>query len=278
MNFSLKFENTNFLISMRCQCNYFIVFEQSLCQISSTFFNLMKNILITLTLLGALSLLSVSAASSTEQAVGDAYMKYNKAIHDGDLGALKPYLAEKTKLSELENKGNFELTRGMTPKEIKVIEMEMISGGGATLRVKGSLFGETMSGTVAMVLIEQQWKVSKERWEIQSEGADALGAMRFVVGNAYLQYNKAIHDRDLGALKPYVAKKKTLAELEDKGSFESLRDMRIKEIKVIKVILNPGEGATLYVEGSLMGTKLSGTVGMVLIEQQWKVSSEQWGV
>jgi ankyrin repeat protein len=128
----------------------------------------MKNILITLTLLGALNLLSVSAASSTEQAAGDAYLKYNKAIHDGDLGAVKPYLAEKATLAEFEDKQNFELIRDMSPKEVKIVTT-VISDNKVTLTLEGLLMGEKAIGTVGMVLIEQQWKVASEHWKIRIE-------------------------------------------------------------------------------------------------------------
>ncbi len=107
----------------------------------------------------------------------------------------------------------------------------------------------------------------------------ALPADGGAPGKAYMLYCKAMAG-DLAALRKLVTKEraKQMDDPEFPKMFEMMKEMRVKDAKIVRGSLNGATAATLTVTGTdpMGGGASEGTVQMVLEDSQWKVEKESW--
>jgi hypothetical protein len=99
-----------------------------------------------------------------------AYAEYYKGCLRGNIDRILPFIAEKErKKFEGDIKENreaiiFVLTQ--RPSEVE-IGPPVISGNSASFTIHGSLpSGEEATGSVKMILEDEKWKVSEDKWKI----------------------------------------------------------------------------------------------------------------
>jgi hypothetical protein len=101
-------------------------------------------------------------------APGKAYMEYCKAITAGNMDALRKLVsADRAKqMDDPEFKKMFPMIQSMQAKEIKITGGTM-SGNTATLNATGkdSMGGGVSTGTIDMVMEDNQWKVKQDSWK-----------------------------------------------------------------------------------------------------------------
>ena len=101
-------------------------------------------------------------------APGKAYMEYCKAITAGNMDALRKLVsADRAKqMDDPEFKKMFPMIQSMQAKDIKITGGTM-TGNAATLNVTGkdSMGGGVSTGTIDMVMEDNQWKVKQDSWK-----------------------------------------------------------------------------------------------------------------
>jgi hypothetical protein len=98
-------------------------------------------------------------------------------------------------------------------------------------------------------------------------------------GKAYMEYLKAIQGGNMDALKKLVSadRAKQMDDPEFKKMFPMIQSMQAKNIKITGGSI-AGNQATLNATGtdSMGGGTATGTIGMVMEGNQWKVQQDSW--
>ncbi|MFH1421981.1 MAG: hypothetical protein ABIH42_04625 [Planctomycetota bacterium] len=133
--------------------------------------NYSKLVFTVICMLAIIVFINCAKSTASDSVVREAYMKYYNAMQKGDLSALKNCVVEE-KLKEFEGEDAQEklnMVKAFMPANVTVSSVS-VAADKATLSLEADNQGQKMKGTAEMVFQGNNWKIEKEKWNMEMGG------------------------------------------------------------------------------------------------------------